>query len=526
MKYKVLITTSGIGSRLGKITSYTNKCLVRIGKKPVISHIIDKYPKDLEFVITLGYFGNQVKDYLELVYPKHNFKFVKIKKFKGQGSSLLYSLIQAKNFLQSPFIYHACDTITNDEISIPDHNWIGGYKDKDSSSYASLSVVGSKVSDIHDKGHMNFDLIHIGLIGIFDFKFFWSTGQQILDKNPEDQTLGDVNILDKMIPLQDFKIKKFSSWHDIGSVKGLVNARKKISNTDFHVLDKLAESIYQIDDFFIKFFFNSEISNNRVKREKYLSGTIPKILGSKENFYKYKIVKGDLFSEHANRFNFLSLLKWAENNLWKPVLNYDVNKFSEDCKRFYYDKTVARTNDFLLKKNIIDSENTINGEHSPKLSELLKMINFDELCLDKPTNFHGDFILDNIIMTDSNNFKLIDWRQDFAGNLEGGDKYYDLAKLAHNLVVNHSIIDENLFEIKVENKTIIKLNINRHQTLVDCEKVYFDYLKSQNYNIKKVKLLRALIWLNMSPLHHHPFDMFLYYFGKYELTNILINEKF
>ena len=31
MKHKVLITTSGIGSRLGKITNYTNKCLVRVG---------------------------------------------------------------------------------------------------------------------------------------------------------------------------------------------------------------------------------------------------------------------------------------------------------------------------------------------------------------------------------------------------------------------------------------------------------------------------------------------------------------
>jgi thiamine kinase-like enzyme len=526
MKYKVVITTSGIGSRLGKITNYTNKCLVRIGKKPTISHIVDKYPTDLEFVITIGYYGNQVKDYLELVYPKHNFKFVKIDKYKGEGSSLLYSLMQAKSSLQSPFIYHACDTITDDIIPVPDHNWIAGSKNTDSSSYASLSVIGLKVSDIHDKGYMNFDFIHIGLIGIYNYKLFWATAKNILDKNPKDQTLGDVNVLDIMISSTNFKIKKFSSWYDIGSVKGLVNARKKINNNNFYVLDKLAESIYQIDNYFIKFFCDSEISKNRVKREKYMNGTIPKVLDSKENFYKYKLVNGDLFSEYANRSNFLSLLKWAENNLWKPVLNYDPNKFKEDCKRFYYDKTLSRVNDFLLKKNIEDSENIINGEHTPKLSELIKMINFDELCLDQPTNFHGDFILDNIIMTESDNFKLIDWRQDFAGNLEAGDKYYDLAKLAHNLVVNHTIIDQNLFEIKIDNKIRITLNINRHQTLVECEKIYFEYLKSCNYNIKKIKLLRAIIWLNMSPLHHHPFDMFLYYFGKYELSNILINEKF
>jgi len=66
MKFKVVITTSGVGSRLGKITDYTNKCLVRVGKKPAISHIIESYPKETDFVITIGYFGNQVKDFLEI----------------------------------------------------------------------------------------------------------------------------------------------------------------------------------------------------------------------------------------------------------------------------------------------------------------------------------------------------------------------------------------------------------------------------------------------------------------------------
>ena len=43
VEHKVLITTSGLGSRLGNITQFTNKSLVRIGDKPVISHIIEKF---------------------------------------------------------------------------------------------------------------------------------------------------------------------------------------------------------------------------------------------------------------------------------------------------------------------------------------------------------------------------------------------------------------------------------------------------------------------------------------------------
>ena len=102
--YKVLITTSGIGSRLGEITDFTNKSLVRIGNQPVLSHIIESYPLDTEFVITLGHFGSHVKQFLLLAYPDKNFEFVHVDKFKGEGSSLGYSLLQAEEKLQCPFL--------------------------------------------------------------------------------------------------------------------------------------------------------------------------------------------------------------------------------------------------------------------------------------------------------------------------------------------------------------------------------------------------------------------------------------
>ena len=79
--YKVLLTTSGIGSRLGELTDFTNKALVRLGDKPSISHIIDSYPKDIEIVVTLGYYGNHVSDFLKLVYPDRKITFVDVPNF-------------------------------------------------------------------------------------------------------------------------------------------------------------------------------------------------------------------------------------------------------------------------------------------------------------------------------------------------------------------------------------------------------------------------------------------------------------
>ena len=109
--YKVLITASGLGSRLGNLTKFTNKGLVRIGKKPALSYIIESYPDDVEFVVTLGHYGDQVEQFLNLAYPDKKITYVPVENYDGEGSSLLYSMSLCKDELQCPFIFHACDTV-------------------------------------------------------------------------------------------------------------------------------------------------------------------------------------------------------------------------------------------------------------------------------------------------------------------------------------------------------------------------------------------------------------------------------
>ena len=52
---QVLIPSAGIGSRLGSLTKNINKALIQIDGKAVISHIIDLYPENYEFIICLGH---------------------------------------------------------------------------------------------------------------------------------------------------------------------------------------------------------------------------------------------------------------------------------------------------------------------------------------------------------------------------------------------------------------------------------------------------------------------------------------
>ena len=171
---KVLITTSGIGSRLGNITNYTNKCLVRVGDKPAISHIIENYPQDTEFVITLGHYGQHVRDFLELSYPDKCFTFHTPKKYKGHGSSLLHSMLSARESLQAPFIFHACDAIILDEVPPPEQNWIMGVDITPADQYRTINLTNKRtLSGINEKGEISFDLVYPGLIGVKDFSSYW-----------------------------------------------------------------------------------------------------------------------------------------------------------------------------------------------------------------------------------------------------------------------------------------------------------------------------------------------------------------
>ena len=517
MIYRVLVTTSGIGNRLGDITTYTNKSLVRVGDKPAISYIIESYPEETEFVVTVGHFADHIKQFLKLAYPKRSFTFVQVQNYSGPGSSLAYSILHAKDELQCPFIFHACDTIVKNSIPEPTTNWLGGSsKDKASDHYVSFDVNDNLIVKIRDKGEFGGDYNYIGLAGINDYSKFFNHLQFKYTHNFNDSSLSDVSSIKQMLSDSIFEYKEFE-WYDIGNVESLQKTRKDLSST-LNVLDKNDEAIFIINNNIIKFFYNSTIVNNRVKRAtSHLKGLVPEITGFTSNFYQYKFVNGKVLADCITEHVFKDYLQWAKNNLWeKQELHGD---FRQACFDFYFTKTKKRLEQFLEQSGIKDEECEINGISVPSVADMLAKINIDTLCSGEPYRFHGDFILDNTIKT-KDGFKLVDWRQDFGGHIEAGDIYYDFAKLNHNLVFNHDIVSKNLFKISSK----IKCDILRSNILVECQKALFEFIEQNGFDVKKVGILTAIIWINMAPLHSHPLDIFLYYFGRYHLFKELIQE--
>jgi choline kinase len=520
LAFTVLLTTSGMGSRLGNLTQFTNKSLIVVGSKPVLAQIIEKYPTDTTFVITLGHFGNHVKEFLTLCYPERNFRFVTVSPFDGSGSSLGYSMLCAREFLQTPFVYHASDTLILDsEIPEVDSNWVAGFKSNDATNYASFDTQGDEIEKFHSKGMTDFDFIHIGLVGINSYKEFWLELEKLVKTQSNNKELNDVSVITELLRRNTkFTVKIFHDWIDIGNANSLVLAKKKLGAIS-NVLEKPQESVSFVKDTVVKFFSDSTIVTGRVKRIQFLGPTIPKLRNFGENFYVYDYQPGEIMADSTDPDLMISLLDWAKINLWSIKPAKPIKDFGQSAEFFYNSKSNSRIDEFIESRSIRDESMIINDKEVPSAKELIS--NAKNLLMEKIEigRFHGDFILDNILVSKPG-FKLIDWRQDFGGNFEFGDVYYDLAKLNHSLHINHGLVQNGNFFVSAKDSEI-HCGILRKDVHVEMEVNLQKFVSTENLSWKKIQILTALIWLNMAPLHHHPFDKFLYFYGRHHLGKVL-----
>ena len=520
---KVVIPTAGVGGRLGELTSHYNKAMVAIGKRPVISHIMDAYPLDTEFVIALGYKGDYIRQYMELAYPKTKITFVDVDNYDGPGSGPGYSLKLCKPYLDDEFIFHANDTIFIDKLlKLPmeaDTMFLSKEK-PDPKKYRTVSIDPSthKVMQIYDKTETPLPNVYdyIGVAYIKDYKRFAEILEDISVRIGESDYF--MRILETGI-----KAHFVDKWYDIGNIEQLRVALDELS--DFGNLSKPEESIYFKGTRVFKFSIDESFIQKRVERATILSGLVPDIVASSKNFYAYDYIPGELLSEEISVLpDFKQLLVWSTQKLWKPIdLNKrEQNEFENSCFSFYYDKTMNRVDMFYSLYDFKDVAEVINGTQTAELSQLLEMVDWSDLKRGIPVLCHGDYHFENILRTETT-FKLLDWRQGFGDEIRYGDLYYDLGKLLHGLIANHAIIRQGLFTVQHE-KEEVAFDFHRKQSLIDCEKYFEEFVTKQGWSWDRVRIVTALIYLNIAALHRYPYSHLLYYLGKSMLWQILSDE--
>lgn len=490
----VLILAAGYGRRMGPFSRMVNKGLVPYKDKPLISHIIDKFPTTTKFVIACGNMGEQVKEYVSNVHDDKNVVFVDIPDYSEGHTGPATTVQHCAEHIKDGFILLACDTLFEFNYADRlDHSWIGVYP-VDSTiakDYDWVERDGDDIVALHNKEASNTAVdAFVGLMYDKDGSFL----RNLQSLNAKENLQGFAGM--------DLKAHTVRKWLDFGTYEKWQELTADLPENSFTKPDEL---FYHDNGKVIKYFTNKNHVTLRVDRANANLGCMPKNIKAVGNFLIHDYAPGDIVYNQYTPELFRKMLNWCESNLW--VNNNAVN--IEACRTFYYTKTMERLAQFRTKYSDWSECCVVNRRDVDSIDQYLSRIDWDWLCNTVEWRFiHGDLHFDNTIYdATTDTFTAIDWRTDFAGGVYG-DLYYDLAKMLGGIWLNYRSVKAGELEYteKSDYATLVVPSINNAQVYED---ILEQWVISRGFDWKKVKTLVPLIYLNMSPLHEAPFDKFL-----------------
>ncbi|MBI4860357.1 MAG: NTP transferase domain-containing protein, partial [Candidatus Riflebacteria bacterium] len=297
MDYRVCIQAAGRGSRVISASS-TNKALLPVRHQAVLSHIIRKFPREVEIVIAAGHLADHLRDFLTLAFPDRKITLQVVANFDGPGSGPGLSLLCCRPLLLCPFIFVACDTLVLEEIPPPTEDWIGVAPVADPERFLVARCDRGRVARLFDKWSSDriagagasatqaMENAFIGLAGVRDHRSFWSAlaRDESLIGGERQVSLGLNGLIEGGLKTVRF------TWFDTGTEESY---RETAAHFEAHdSLPKPGEFLYFEDDRVIKFFADQRRCENRAIRAAALGEFGPRWLGRHGHFYAYRFVPG------------------------------------------------------------------------------------------------------------------------------------------------------------------------------------------------------------------------------------------
>ena len=496
----VIIPTAGLGSRMGNFTKNLNKALLPYKDRPVIGHIIDAFPRDTHFVIPVGYLAEQVMDFCRVAYADRNITFVKIDDYISERSGTAYTLKQCREHVAGSFWYVPCDTYFNepivDKIADNDCYFVKHVPEKDTYLYTMFELnTDFTIKDVlFKKSTPDSWAAFTGLMYIHAAEEFWNN----LDQLKSNEFI--------------YTIKKGSdtasliTWKDFGSPEIYQTELSKSQKFDFSKKDEIT---YIVNNRVVKWWLDPTVAEKKARKAQVNPDVFPPNIAYSGNYMAYDFWPGQTLYEFNNPVAFGELLDWLENNVWQ---DYSVSVESAAVE-FYKTKTLLRINKFLEKYPNLEPVLTVDGVAVKSYQHYLDNIDWNYLARTcRPGFMHGDLQFDNIVINAAGEFKLIDWRHEFAGIIEYGDIYYDLAKMAGGFIINYANIKNHNFNVEIDAHAVT-LSVPNVDNITVYQQRLKEYVLANGLDYKKVQQLIPVIFWNMSPLHTAPFDIFLWYLG-------------
>lgn len=493
----VLILAAGLGSRLKQHTLHKNKALLPLANKAVISHVIEKFPVAYEIVVAVGYQKDSLIEYCQLAHPERTFRFVEAEGWSNPKTDPGHSVWCCRESLQRPFYLCAVDSIIEGPMPHIDGNWLGVYPTDCPERYATVQVSDTDgVFEIVNKGAEGFDHAFIGVAAIRDYSIFW---------NRLGLTAAHGLIEAWTYPQMFGLMTKTLRWFDAGNLDDLRAAREHFGEEPLGSPKQTEEVLYRVGNRVLKFHPDKQVTANRLVRGKALGELAPSGLVGGGNFIAYDWQEGRNLYHQGSTVHRKFLRELGERLKRQPLVR-EWPPYRLLTEEIYRKKTVDRTSQFISLhggRRFMDSR-IINGVQRPSLLSLLERVDYDKLFKGALffTDFHGDLHFDNVIYDrQTDRFTYIDWRDSFGGSTTAGDLYYDLGKLyAGTLVPFESLKDDRLAAL-TEGSTAVTYHYEVPESLRAFQRDYEDWLTEHGYDLRRVKLVAALAFLNIAPLH-------------------------
>jgi|TARA_B100001059_G_C17838749_1_gene590320 glucose-1-phosphate cytidylyltransferase len=228
---KIVILCGGKGTRLGADTKTVPKPMVKIGKDPILVHILKLYERYgfKDFILALGYKGEYIERFFRKRKTKLNIRLVKTGKNTLTGTRLL----KLKKYLSNEenFMLTYGDGLSNQDLSKllafhKNHKKIGTMTVvRPPARFGEVNLAGNNVKNFKEKPQIKSGWINGGFF-VFNkkfFKFLKKDSNEMLERN-------SLESLVKKRQLKAFKHKGFWQCMDTPRDKEFLKKLIKLKN--------------------------------------------------------------------------------------------------------------------------------------------------------------------------------------------------------------------------------------------------------------------------------------------------------
>ena len=431
-----------------------------------------------------------------------------------------YTVWQGLENESGPVIINFADTIVTDNIFGHEEDCFFYSEDYMSDSWTFFTVHDGKLTGITDKRPAENQTEKGKLFaGVFRINHPQKFRECLADSfaNPRKDISTFYQALESYNELFPMAALYAREWFDIGHADKYFSSRLEVSAREFNhitvdrnrgTLCKTSENkeklIHEIK-WYLKLPAELEYTHPRIFR---YSTHYDKPYALME-YYAYHTVH-ELFLYGDMNFqqwqDILSRICFVCNDFRKYTASGE--NVRRSLEEMYVAKTLQRLESLRGNENFpafFKSPMKINGEKYLPLDEviiLLKKYVPEILCQrENFTIIHGDLCFTNIMIDPNLQFiKLIDPRGSFGAYDIYGDPDYDLAKLFHSIDGKYDFIIKNMFAVNADiDNASVDYEIFGSERSYDLSEMFREIFSP---DMKRVKLIEALLFLSMIPLHN------------------------